>query len=92
MEAEDSAIRVGLLRIDRESLPLPGKFLIRHGSFMPTQSRGHGTRRDVSFEFNNFQVENIRQRQSEDSPLSAKAESHLSEEPALDNCARSGAM
>jgi hypothetical protein len=44
LAAEDSAIRVGPLRIDRESLPLPGKFLIRHGA-MPTQSRGHGTRR-----------------------------------------------
>jgi hypothetical protein len=44
MAADDSAIRVGLLLIDRDSVPMTGKFLIRHDAFMPTQSRGHGTR------------------------------------------------
>ena len=44
MAEDDSAIRVGPLRIDLESLPVPEKFHIRHGAFMPTQSRGHGTR------------------------------------------------
>jgi hypothetical protein len=44
MATDDSAIRAEPLRIDQESLPVPKKFLIRHAAFMPTQSRGHGTR------------------------------------------------
>jgi hypothetical protein len=39
---DDSGIRVGPMRIDRESLPVSGKFLIRYRAFVLTQNRELG--------------------------------------------------